>query len=362
MHVLVAPLEFKGTLSAREAAEAIAEGLGQAHPRWTCELLPLADGGPGTVDVVLTALPAAQQAHALVEDPLGRAVRARFAIAPLQAGSGERTAFLELAEAGGLHRLAPSERAPLTASTFGVGQLIRAALDAGCAHVVLGLGGSATNDCGAGALQALGVRLVDFAGAELPRGGAALSQLVHIDAAGRDPRLQRLELATDVQAPLLGSLGASRLFGPQKGATEQDVERLEAALAHFASLSPQLSAQTPGAGAAGGAGFGLAAWLGGRLRSGFELLAQVLNLNAAVARADLVITGEGHFDRQSLLGKGPAQIALSARDQQTRAVLIAGRIDDGLPLSSLFDRHISAPGPESPEQARGALIRAAASL
>lgn len=355
MHVLIAPLEFKGTLSAREAAGAIAEGLRQSQPDWTLQLLPFADGGPGTLDAVLAADAAVREVHVLVEDALGRRVKARFGVAGV-------TAFVELAEAAGLHRLAPEERSPTTASTFGVGQLVSAALDQGCEQVVLGLGGSATNDAGAGALQALGVKLLDAQGRELPRGGAALERLVQIDPDGRDPRLVRLDLASDVTSPLLGPDGASRLFGPQKGASSEDVESLERALHHFASLTPQLSPETPGAGAAGGTAYGLAAWLGGSLRPGFELLAERIKLDEAIARADLVITGEGHFDRQSLLGKGPSRIAERARARGKRTALIAGVIDEGLELSPLFDFCAAAPGPESPQKAREALVRAAVAL
>ncbi len=334
MRILVAPQEFKGTLTAREAAEVMAQALREELPDAELDVLPIADGGPGTVDAVAAAVPEAREVRVPVEDPLGRAVSARFLMMP-----DGRTAVLEMAEAAGLWRVAPQERDPLNASTFGVGQMLRAALDAGAKRLILGLGGSATNDGGAGAVQALGLRFRDAAGhVRTPAGGIAhgresvdvLREVADVDLSGRDSRLLDAELllATDVTSPLLGPTGASRMFGPQKGTSVEAVEVLEDALARFAGTAAAVGghdvAAVQGAGAAGGLAFGLAALFGGRIVSGFDVVAEVSGLDARLDGVDWVLTGEGRFDQQSLLGKGPVALANRARGRGCRVVAFVG--------------------------------------
>ncbi|WP_141255288.1 glycerate kinase, partial [Myxococcus sp. CA006] len=244
---LVAPQEFKGTLSAAEAAEAMARGLRESSPEVVLDVAPLADGGPGTVEALLTGL-RGERRQQVVRGPLGAPVEAHWALV-----EDGRTAVVEMAAASGLSLLAPEARDALKASTHGTGELMHAALESGCERLIVCLGGSATTDAGTGALSALGFRFLDAGGQPLPPGGAALAQLAHVDASGRHPRLDAVELlgATDVTSPLLGPDGAARLFGPQKGADEAGVKALEAALAHAAAVLGDTSAGWPGAGAAG---------------------------------------------------------------------------------------------------------------
>ncbi|QRK04217.1 glycerate kinase [Archangium violaceum] len=317
---LVAPQEFKGTLTAAEAASALAEGLRQGSPGVELDVAPLADGGPGTVDALLAGLGGERVTHT-VQGPLGAPVRATYGL--LDAG---RTAVIEMAAASGLSLLTPDQRDPRRTSTTGTGELMREALDLGCERLILGLGGSATNDGGTGALTALGFRFLDTHGAPLPPGGAALKRLARVEASGRHPRLTEVEVlvATDVTAPLLGPDGASRLFGPQKGADEDTVAELESALARLAEVVAPGAAHLAGAGAAGGFGYGLAALAGGRIVSGYELVARTLRLSERLAAAEAVITGEGRFDRQTALGKGPGSLAREARALGKRTVMFAG--------------------------------------
>jgi glycerate 2-kinase len=331
---LVAPQEYKGTLTAAEAAAALAEGLRQGAPGVELDVAPLADGGPGTVDALLTGV-GGERVTLTVQGPLGTPVRATYGL--LDSG---RTAVIEMAAASGLSLLAPEERDPRRASTSGTGELMRAALDGGCERLILGLGGSATNDGGTGALAALGFRFLDAHGAPLPPGGAALKRLARVETDGRHPRLAQVELlvATDVTAPLLGPDGASHLFGPQKGADAAAVAELESALAHLAeTVSPRL-AHLPGAGAAGGFGYGLAALAGGKLVSGYGLVARTLRLPERLAAAEAVLTGEGRFDRQTALGKGPGALAREARALGKRTVMFAGIVSPDVEAStSPFD-------------------------
>ena len=247
---------------------------------------------------------------------------------------GDR-AVIEMAEASGLRRLPGERPAPLAASTFGAGELVRAALDAGARHVVLGVGGSASTDGGAGMAQALGARLLDAAGEEIPPGGAGLAGLDRIDATGLDPRLADTELvvASDVDNPLVGARGAAAVFGPQKGATPDDVAVLDAALARYAGIvARDLGvdvAQLPGAGAAGGTGGGAIAFLGARLTSGIELVLEVVGFSSALEGADLVVTGEGSLDEQSLSGKAPVGVARAAARAGVPVVALVGRLEVG---------------------------------
>jgi glycerate kinase len=332
---LIAPQEFKGTLSAFEAAEAIITGIRDVAPEVTLDVAPLADGGPGTVDALLSSVEG-KRCVRVVQDALGRPVRAAYAL--LDDG---KTAVLEMAAASGLSLLAPEERDPRRTSTYGTGELMRAALDEGCERLVVGMGGSATNDAGTGALTALGYRFLDAEGHPLPPGGAALRRLARVDASGRHPRLTEVELlsATDVNSPLLGPNGATRVFAPQKGADARAVEELEEALAYFAQgMGPEFS-RVPGAGAAGGFGYGLAVLANGNLVSGYHLVAQAHDLERRLAVADVVITGEGRLDRQTAFGKGPGVLASSARALGKHVVLFAGSVlrEEGMDASAFTE-------------------------
>jgi glycerate kinase len=354
---LIAPQEFKGTLTAKEAAEALRTGLREAAPEVLLDVAPLADGGPGTVDALLAGT-MGERRVLTVQGPLGAPVEAAYAV--LDSG---RTAIIEMAAASGLSLLRPDELDARRASTYGTGELIRAALDEGCARLIVGLGGSATNDAGTGALTALGYRFLDAEGRTLPPGGAALRRLARVDSTLRHPRLTEVELlaATDVTAPLLGPNGASRLFGPQKGADPQAVEELEEALAFFAQgLAPEFI-RVPGAGAAGGFGYGLAVLADANIVSGYALVAQALRLERRVAVADAVITGEGRFDRQTALGKGPAALARSGKEMGKPVVLFAGSVarEEGLD-TSLFHEIIDVGNPARDKAAAMQALREAA--
>ncbi len=328
MRVLIAPQEFKGSLSAAEAAQAMAEGLRRALPGVELDPAPMADGGPGTVEA-LVAAGGGRRLTATVADPLGRPVEAAWGL--LKEGS---TAVIEMAAASGLVLLRPEERDARRTSTYGTGQLIAAALEAGCRCLIIGLGGSATNDGGAGMAQALGARLSDGEGRDLPPGGAALARLGRIDVSGLDSRLRdcRVLGATDVTNPLCGPHGASAIYGPQKGASPADVRELDAALVHYAAaIERDLGkrvAEVPGAGAAGGIGAGLIAFLDAELRPGAQLVAEVVGLEKRIAAADLVVTGEGRLDAQTAYGKTVATVARLARGQGRPVIALAGRVDD----------------------------------
>ena len=349
---LVAPQEFKGTLTATEAAAALSEGLRRGAPGVELDVAPLADGGPGTVDALLTGV-GGERVTLTVPGPLGAPVKATYGL--LDSG---RTAVIEMAAASGLSLLSPSERDPRRASTSGTGELMRAALERGCERLILGLGGSATNDGGVGALTALGVRFLDAQGTPLPPGGAALNRLARVDTRGRHPGLARVEVlvATDVISPLLGPEGATQVFGPQKGADAATVAELETALARLAEhVAPGL-AHAPGAGAAGGFGFGLVALAGGRLTSGYELVARTLRLSERIAQARLVLTGEGRFDRQTAMGKGPGALAWQARALGRGTVMFAGAVtpdatSEGSPFDEVVEVSSRVPSGTPPAEA-----------
>jgi glycerate kinase len=338
MRVLVAPDKFKGTLSAREAAEAIARGWRRGRPRDELELVPLADGGEGTLDALV-----GERGRTVSRDvtgPRGDAVRAAFGIA-------DGVAVVEMARASGLGLLAPARRDPLRTTTRGTGQLIRAALDEGARRVFVCVGGSATNDGGVGMAAALGAALLDPAGFPIGDGGAALLDLATIDLSGLDPRLRAAEVTglVDVDNPLCGPNGASATFGPQKGASPDDVVLLDRALAHLAAvverdLGVDLRDE-PGAGAAGGLGFGLIAFLGARLRPGAATVMEAAGFEASLEAADLVITGEGSFDAQSLRGKVPAAVLAAAERAGVPAAIICGTASErpaGVTLRTLVER------------------------
>ncbi|MET9730899.1 glycerate kinase [Streptomyces sp. NPDC006458] len=323
--VLVAADKFKGSLTAVQVAERVIAGLRRVVPEIEVEALPVADGGDGTVDAAVAA--GFERREVRVSGPLGEQVTAAFA---LRAG----TAVVEMAEASGLQRLPEGVFAPLTASTYGSGELLRAALDAGAGTIVFGVGGSATTDGGAGMLAALGARFLDASGEPVPPGGGGLAALASADLSGLDPRLSEVELvlASDVDNPLTGPKGAPAVYGPQKGASPEDVRALDEALGHFAKVLEDAVgaraaefAASPGAGAAGGVGYG-ALLVGAGFRPGIEVMLDVLGFAPALERASLVITGEGSLDEQTLHGKAPAGVAAAARAADKEVVAVCGRL------------------------------------
>ncbi len=348
MKIILAPDKFKGSLSAPRAARAMARGVLAACPAATLDLVPVADGGEGTVEALVAATGGTFR-EATVTGPLGEAVVARFGLL----GDGT-TAVLEMASASGLVLVPHGQRDPLRATTRGTGELLRAALDLGARSIIVGIGGSATNDGGAGLAQALGARLLDAEGEELPPGGAALARLAKIDATSLDPRLASTEIrvACDVSNPLCGPSGASAVYGPQKGATPDMVARLDVALDHFARIIARDMgrevADLPGAGAAGGLGAGLVAFAGGRLTPGIDLVIDTLGLRDRLRGADLCLTGEGCLDASSAFGKTAVGVARLARELGVPCLALAGMIGDGAEavLNRGIDAYASiAPGP-----------------
>ncbi|MFD8433193.1 glycerate kinase [Streptomyces coelicoflavus] len=332
--MLVAADKFKGSLTAVEVAERVTAGLRRVVPDVLVEALPVADGGDGTVAAAVAA--GFERREVRVAGPLGDEVTAAYALR-------DGTAVVEMAEASGLQRLPEGVLAPLTSSTYGSGELLRAALDAGARTIVFGVGGSATTDGGAGMLAALGARFLDADGEPVAPGGGGLAGLASADLSGLDPRLSGVELvlASDVDNPLTGPKGAPAVYGPQKGASPDDVTALDAALAHFAKVLEGTEgvgarvaeyAASPGAGAAGGIGFG-AMLLGARFRPGIAVMLDVLGFAPALDRADLVITGEGSLDEQTLHGKAPAGVAAAARAAGKEVVAVCGRL--ALPAETL---------------------------
>ena len=337
MKVVVAPDKFKGSLTAVEAARAMADGVTDAEPRAEVVVCPMADGGEGTVTAIASAT-GAQIREEEVSGPLpGQIVTARWAFLPpgalktplLQA---EKTAVIEMAQASGLWLVPPDKRDPFVTTTLGTGQLISAAIDAGCRRVIVGIGGSATVDGGTGMASALGYRFLGEDGREVPPGGGSLERIGSIDSSGRDPGLSGTELlvACDVDNPLVGDEGAAAVYGPQKGATPEQVAALERGLRRLGELiEAQLGVEVlkaPGAGAAGGLGAGLVTFCGARITSGVELVAEVVGLREKIIGADLVLTGEGSFDAQSARGKAPAGVARIAREMGVPAVILAGQL------------------------------------
>ncbi len=322
MHVLIAPDKFKGSLSASQVARHLSTGLAGAAPGVTVAEVPVADGGDGTLNAALSA--GFRRVAVTAEGPTGERVDTAYA-------ERDGVAVVELADVSGLSRLPGGQPAPLTASSFGTGQALRAALDHGCRRVILGVGGSACTDGGAGIVQALGGRLVTAGGVDLPGGGAALADLDQVDLAGLHPALRSVELvvACDVDNPLLGEHGAAAVYGPQKGASAGDVLRLDAALTRWAQVLRAATgldqARSPGAGAAGGVGFAALAVLGATLRSGIELVLELVAFPEQLASASLVVTGEGSLDAQTLRGKAPAGVAAAARAAGVPTVAVAGR-------------------------------------
>ncbi|MFQ7118084.1 glycerate kinase [Bifidobacterium longum] len=327
---LCAPDSFKESLTAMEAARAMAQGIENADHDAEVRCLPMADGGEGTARALVDATGGSM--HAVpVHDPLGRPVEGHFGL--LADGT---TAVVETAEASGLALLEAKERNPLIASSYGTGELMLAAVRSGAKRIIVGLGGSATNDAGAGLLQALGVRLLDKNGNDLAHGGAALANLTTIDISTMDPALKNVAItaACDVTNPLTGPTGASAVFGPQKGASKDDVATLDAALAHFAQvIDSQLGVavnDVPGAGAAGGIGAALKGFLNAEFRPGIAIVIEQSGLDAAAQWADVVFTGEGSIDFQTKFGKTPAGVAETAKRHGKPVIAVAGHIGTGI--------------------------------
>ncbi len=347
MKILVAPNALKGSVSAVEAAERISRGLKRSGLDADMDLMPIADGGDDTMDVLVASGGKVHEVEVL--DPLRRPIRSHFALL-----ADGRTAVVEMARASGLKLLEPSERNPLITTTYGTGQLIAAAIEAGAKRLIVGIGGSATNDGGVGCAQALGLRTEDSEGRTVHGEGGSLKQVRRIVMDEMLPALEDVEIwvACDVDNPLLGPRGASAVFGPQKGATPEDVQELEANLAHFYGLLAETLGMDvrgrPGSGAAGGLGAGLMAFLNGQPRSGIDLVLEYLDLRSRLKDVDLVITAEGRMDSQTLRGKGPIGLARRAMEQGVPTVALAGSVGDG--EEELHDAGIRAifpivPGP-----------------
>lgn len=352
MKIVVAPDSFKGCLRAWEVCEAVRDGILSVVPDAEVICVPMADGGEGTVDSVLRAT-GGELVKTWVTGPLGDQVEAEFCVA-----GGRRRAVMEMASASGIE-LVPRERLnPLEASTYGTGELLKAILDRGIREITIGIGGSATVDGGAGMAQALGFKLLDADGHDIPHGGKGLASLKSIDASGADPRLAecQIKIASDVTNPLLGPNGAARVFGPQKGATPAMVEELEEGLRNLASVWALADCSRPGDGAAGGLGAGLRAFCGAKSVSGATLLIELNRLDEKLVGADLLITGEGRTDSQTGSGKLCAVIAQTAHAKGVRVVLLSGAVQgSAADFKGMFDAAFSvAMGPCSLDEALAA--------
>ena len=329
MKVVIAPQSYKGSISALDAAKAMEEGVRRVISDVETILVPVADGGDGTLETLVEAT-GGDIRSSTVTGPIGNAVTAEWG-----ALGDEETAMIEMARTSGLALLSLDERDPLRATTYGLGEVIREALDAGFRSFIVGIGGSATNDGGAGMAQALGVRLLDEAGNDLPQGGAALTNLYRIDTSGLDERAveAQFSVACDVSNPLTGPEGASAVYGPQKGATPELVGQLDAALKNFAGVVERDIGMSidgvPGSGAAGGLGGGMMAFLGGSLRAGVDIVLDQVGLDEQLEGADLVITGEGQLDFQTVYNKAPIGVAWRARNLGIPVVAISGSLGKG---------------------------------
>ncbi len=324
MRVVVAPDKFKGSLTAREVADRVAAGIAAVAGEVDVVRVPVADGGDGTVDAALAA--GYERVAVTAQGPTGEPVDTAFAVR-------DGTAVVEMADVSGLRLLAPDRLAPRTASSYGTGEVVRAAIEHGCHTVVLGIGGSASTDGGAGMLTALGARLHDTTGADLAPGGGPLADLERLDLSGLHPGVARTRVvvACDVDNPLLGPHGAAAVYGPQKGADADDVAALDAALHRWADVVEEATGrpgvrERAGAGAAGGVGFAALAVLGAELRPGIELVLDLVRFADRLPGADLVVTGEGSLDEQTLHGKAPAGVAAAAGRAGVPVVAVAGRL------------------------------------
>lgn len=354
MKVVIAPDSFKDSLSALYVAQAIAKGWNEVFPDAETLICPMADGGEGTIEAVLEVCEG-EWREKTVMGPLGQPVQAKWGWLEHQ-----KIAIIEMAQASGIQLVPPSERDACQSTTFGTGQLILDALDAGAKDIILTVGGSATNDGGTGLLSALGARLLESNQHVLPAGGLALKNLSKIDLTHFDPRIQqtRFLLAADVTNPLCGPNGASYIFGPQKGASPAQVQLLDGALAHFADVSAELlgfdKRDEAGSGAAGGLGFAAKSYLDAEFKAGVEVVAELNQLASKISNADWVITGEGKFDRQTLNGKTVFGVSRVAKMQNIPVIVIAGTLDEG--YQALYEHGVTAAfsltnGPITLEQA-----------
>ncbi|WP_373897858.1 glycerate kinase [Haloimpatiens sp. FM7315] len=333
MKFVLAPDSFKESMTAKEVADSMEKGIKKVFPSAECIKVPMADGGEGTVQSLIDAT-LGELVNVKVIGPLGNEVTASFGI------SGDKnTAIIEMASASGIHLVKKEDRNPLLTTTYGTGMLIKSALDKGVKHILIGIGGSATNDGGAGMIQALGAKLLDKEGKEIPFGGGALNRLNSIDLSNLDRRLKdiSIDVACDVKNPLTGENGASKVFGPQKGATLEMVETLDKNLTHYAKIIKKcLNKEVlniPGSGAAGGLGAGLMAFLNAELKSGVELVIKFTDLENKMQGADFVFTGEGSIDSQTICGKTPYGVSMTAKKLGIPVIAFAGKIGTGiLPL------------------------------
>ncbi|MEC5270124.1 glycerate kinase [Heyndrickxia coagulans] len=337
---LLAPDSFKESMTAKEVCAAMEAGIKKAIPDAVCIQVPMADGGEGTVQSLVDATGGTIYQQT-VTGPLGHPVTACYGIL----GDGE-TAVIEMASASGIHLVTKETKNPLVTTTYGTGELIKACLDKKVKQILIGIGGSATNDGGAGMAQALGAKFLDERGGMLPFGGGALGDLTEIDLAGLDPRLKEVQIfvASDVTNPLCGENGASHVFGPQKGATKEMVALLDTNLSHYAAIiKEQLGkdvAEVPGAGAAGGLGAGLMVFTDAVLKSGIELVVEYTGLEQKVKDADIVLTGEGSIDFQTQFGKTPYGVARAAKKHGKPVIAVAGYV--GEQIDVLYEKGIDA--------------------
>lgn len=328
MKIIIAPDSFKGSLTAIEVSDALEKGVREVFPEAHIEKIPMADGGEGTVECLVNAT-RGEIYEKRVMGPLEQPVIASFGVL-----GDKKTAAIEMASASGLPLVPSNKKNPLIATTYGTGQLIKAALDHGCRKMIIGIGGSATNDGGAGMVQALGIHLLDASGKEIGYGGAQLSLLNRIDISEADVRIKETSIlvASDVQNPLYGPTGASRIYGPQKGATEEMIETLDHALSHYADIIKRDLGKdiknVPGAGAAGGLGAGLMAFLDAELTSGIDIVIDNVHLERIIKNADLVITGEGEINGSTIYGKTPIGVAKVAKKYQIPVVSVCALMDD----------------------------------
>ena len=335
-HFLLAPDSFKGSLSATQVCAALQRGIQRADSTASVHSIPLADGGEGTLDAVLRARSDATIHRARVQNPLGQTIEAHWA------RLDENTALIEMAQASGLTLVAPAERDALRASSYGLGQIISAALDAGCRHLLIGIGGSASSDGGSGMLRALGAHFLNSNGEEIENGGGALNELARLDTTNLDARLNdcRIEVLCDVTNPLCGTHGAAQIFAPQKGASPAQVQVLAAGLERWAEVAQQLLGHDcrtqAGAGAAGGVGFALLAFANAQLTPGIERVLDIADFNSHLARAAYVLSGEGSLDEQTLNGKTLAGVCRRAQTARVPVIAFAGQVQlNGAQLDEL---------------------------
>jgi len=334
MRIIIAPDSFKGCLNALKVAQAMRRGIQRVYPESVIDMIPMADGGEGTVEAILSAVRGVE-VKVNVTDPLGRPIEASYGL--IDNGS---TAIIEMAAASGLTLLSDEEKNPSITSTYGTGLLIRDALERDVNKILLGIGGSATNDGGAGLAVALGVKLLDSQGKELPPGGVALAKLANIDMSEINPHLSKVEIevACDVQNPLCGPEGASAVYGSQKGASPEDIQELDTALRNFgerlSTVAGKSLLELVGGGAAGGLGAGAVGFLGAQLRPGSQIVLEVSNADEKIQYADLVLTGEGRTDFQTAYGKVPVGVAALAKKYNVPVLAISGSVEGSPDLLS----------------------------